>query len=687
MRRIAGILAFCLALAIPGAYFLVSYQYLAGTLDAQAELSAREATRTVMANPSMWVFEQVRLSELLERRPLTNDLQVRRILDIAGDLVAEHADAVAAPVIRRSHVLYDAGVAVGRVEVAQSLLPLLTRSAAVGALALAAAALLSAVINRFPRRAIADAERARAESEKRYRALFESMKEGVAIFRIPGEAGVSPAHLTLVDANPAWEALFGVRASQRAGADVRGLLATVFGGHEAEILRRAQSGEGFSFEAGAPDGERAFAVSVFYPEPGLFATLFDDQTEARRARAERERLQERIQQSQKLESLGVLAGGIAHDFNNLLVGILGNVDLALARCPPGEPLRPYLLRAETATQRAAELTNQMLAYSGKGRFVVAPVDLTALVGEMANLLATVVAKTAVLRYALAPGLPPVEADPTQLRQLAMNLITNASDALEGRAGVIAVSTSLVTVGPDQLAGMHFGDALSAGPCVCLEVSDTGSGMDPETGARIFDPFFTTKEKGRGLGLAAALGIVRGHHGALGVRSAPGAGTTFRVLFPALPAGAREGRGAAAPGASSRARLSSPGTVLVVDDEAAVRAVAREMLEEGGYRVLEAVDGVEGLEQFRRHLREIRAVLLDMTMPRMGGAEAAGRMHGIAPEVPVILCSGYTEEDTVTHLSGRAAAAFLQKPYRAQDLFAKLGEATGATPAAAGPGGA
>ena len=373
-----------------------------------------------------------------------------------------------------------------------------------------------------------------------------------------------------------------------------------------------------------------FIVDRAGKEP-LLGCISVDSTGRRRSEEERLAFERRMQQTQKLESLGVLAGGIAHDFNNLLMGILGNADLALSKSPPESPVRAYIRNIDTAAQRAADLANQMLAYSGKGRFVVEPIDLSRLVEEMGHLLATVISKRAALRYRLAADLPPVEADATQLRQVVMNLITNASDALGDEEGVITVATGVVEIDPAGTAPRSSGAPLPPGTYVFIEVSDTGCGMDPATRARIFDPFFTTKQTGRGLGLAAVLGIVRGHRGALRVSSEPGQGTTFTVLFPALPAQAggrrrRRRQPAAAPGpAGAPADHPARGRrgARARDDADDARG---ERLRGGHGRRRRGGGG--GVSATRP--RELSAVVLDMNMPRMDGAGPSGRSTASPP---------------------------------------------------------
>jgi len=390
-------------------------------------------------------------------------------------------------------------------------------------------------------------------------------------------------------------------------------------------------------------------------------------TERKRAEEERRELERQIQQAQKLESLGVLAGGIAHDFNNLLVGVLGNASLALMDLPPKSPTRHSIEQIELAARRAAELTNQMLAYSGKGKFVVRPLDLSKMVSEMAHLLESGISKRILLKYDFAEALPAIEADATQLRQVVMNLITNAAEAIGDESGVITLSTSVMEADRAYLAQTFFDNELPEGRYVCLEVTDTGSGMDEATRAKIFDPFFTTKFAGRGLGLAAVLGIVRGHGGAIKVYGEPGKGTTFSVLMPCSDKLAEDVETYGGQAAS----WFGNGTVLVVDDEESVRSLARQVLEHAGLAVITAANGREGIQAYREHADEVIAVLLDMTMPDMSGEEAFGELRRVREDVKVILSSGYNEQEVTSRFAGRDLAGFIQKPYLATSLLEKL----------------
>jgi two-component system cell cycle sensor histidine kinase/response regulator CckA len=396
---------------------------------------------------------------------------------------------------------------------------------------------------------------------------------------------------------------------------------------------------------------------------GIIGT-FTDVTEHRRAEQERVVLEERLQQVQKIESLEVLAGGVAHDFNNLLLGVLGNAELALMDLPPESPVAAKIKQILAAGQRGAELTDQMLAYSGKGKFVVEQVDLSRLVNEMVPLLRAAISKGAVLDLHLDRDLPAVEGDTSQLRQVVLNLVSNASEALLDSEGVVTVSTGVIKVDQETRAQTYLAEQIPEGDYVHLSVADTGSGMTPETQAKVFDPFFTTKFTGRGLGLAATLGIVRGHHGAIMVRSEAGRGALFRVLLPCSRKIAAEIRPDAAEAPTGVAAEPGPGsgTVLVVDDEEAVRQVAREILERFGYAVLVAGDGDEGIGILRERPERIDAVLLDLTMPHTDGEQALAEMLRIRPELRVILTSGYGERETTERFKGKGIASFIQKPY-------------------------
>lgn len=380
-----------------------------------------------------------------------------------------------------------------------------------------------------------------------------------------------------------------------------------------------------------------------------------DITDRRLQEAEHARNNERFRHAQKLESLGVLAGGIAHDFNNLLVGVLGNASLALEELPEQSSARPLLEDLEVAARRAGELTRQLLAYSGKGKFVVEPIDVSLLVREMERLLGAAVSKKAHITTDLRDGLPTVRADATQIRQVVMNLITNASDALGEGNGSIAIRTRRMYATRAWLSCAQVGADVSEGDYLVIEVADSGEGMDADVMLRLFDPFYSTKGPGRGLGLAAVLGIVRGHHGAVRITSTRDQGTTVAVLLPV-----DDGAPTNVPSTVKAER----GTVLVVDDDAAAMRVAERVLQRDGYRVLTASNGRAALEVYAERGPSIDLVLLDLTMPELSGWETLRELRLLDPGVTVLLMSGYAKTSD-TEIEG--AAGFLAKPYSATDL--------------------
>lgn len=404
----------------------------------------------------------------------------------------------------------------------------------------------------------------------------------------------------------------------------------------------------------------------------LFAGRAGAELERQRAEKENQTFQAQMLHSQKLESLGILAGGIAHDFNNILVGILGNTGLAQMVLPPDSKANEFLEKIEQAAQRAADLANQMLAYSGRGQFVIETVNLAKLVDNMADFLRTSISKKANLRFRFSENLPPIRADATQIRQVVMNLVTNASDALGEESGTITVRVADKEADESDLDTTHTGTGLAPGHYLCLKVSDTGSGMGQNTRAKIFDPFFTTKLTGRGLGMAAVLGIVRGHKGSIKVESTPGYGSIFTVLLPTADQVAEE-RYRAESGDAIQTMVPRGGKILVVDDEEVVREVARLSLESAGYEVITAPNGRDALAVFLREGNEIAAVVLDLTMPYMSGEEAFSELHRLKPDLRVVLTSGYNEQDVTSRFEGDGPSGFLKKPFRSKDLIRKVNQ--------------
>jgi PAS domain S-box-containing protein len=392
-----------------------------------------------------------------------------------------------------------------------------------------------------------------------------------------------------------------------------------------------------------------------------------DITERKKAEEARERLLKQMQHAQQLESLGILAGGIAHDFNNLLMAILGSASLIVEELPERSPLRSRVQTIINAGKRASELTNQLLAYSGRGQFYLQPVNISHLVEDIVPLLRTFVSSSVELDVAFGPATSLIYADSAQLRQTVLHLVANSVDSFEGQAGTISIKTMLFEADESYLNESRFGDQLASGTYVLLEVSDTGCGIPEAILDRIFDPFFSTKFTGRGLGLAAVSGIVRSHRGALHVTSRPGAGTSIALLFPRYVPAAES-----MPTAPVAAQSPQPAkTALVVDDEHIVRGVAKEMLQRLGYTVVEAESGKAAVQIFREQQQDIAFVLLDMTMPEMDGLETLKALQEIRREVPVLLSSGYSEQEVSSRFSGTGVAGFIQKPYSNHLLERKL----------------
>ena len=400
--------------------------------------------------------------------------------------------------------------------------------------------------------------------------------------------------------------------------------------------------------------------------------LIRDLTERRKAEAERFKLEQQVLHTQKLESLGILAGGIAHDFNNLLSAILGNAELAADKLPEYSGVPALIEEIIKGTKRAAGLSRQMLAYAGRSSFLKTPLKLNPLISEMGALLRVSVSRRITLNFQLGENLPQIMGDPAQISQVIMNLITNAAEAIgEDMSGTVTVRTSLMTCNSEYLAETFLSNNLAEGNYLKIEVEDTGTGMDSSTLSKIFDPFFTTKFTGRGLGLAAVLGIVRGHEGGLRIQTDQNSGTVFTVLLPRLP----EGVGQHGNKTGTTKGTVKGLTVLIIDDEESVRNILGKMLESSGNQPLIASDGDSGLEILKSRLGDIDCILLDMTMPGKNGVETLAEIRAMSSDIPVVFSSGYPEETIRTKLKGLDVSGFVQKPLGMKSLFQALKDAT------------
>jgi PAS domain S-box-containing protein len=415
---------------------------------------------------------------------------------------------------------------------------------------------------------------------------------------------------------------------------------------------------------GKPVAARYFLSKFFVEGKSHLLVIGRDATEEKRLEEQKKQIESQMLHMQKLESLGVLAGGIAHDFNNILMAILGNADLALLTTSSVPAAGNYIHEIKHAARRAADLAHQMLAYSGKGNFLIETLDINRAICEITSLLDVSISKRATLNLDLAQNPPCINADSAQFCQIIMNLVINASEAIEDNNGEITIATGTMDCERTFFAKAWIDDNLPDGRYVYIKVSDTGCGMSPETQSKLFEPFFTTKFTGRGLGMSAVLGIIRGHKGTIIVESEAGKGSTFTVLLPAVDC-QDDSSGYGLP---QLAAVAKPGgTILLVDDEEIIRQMVGTMLEMFGFKVLLAADGLAALDLYRLHSSEIDCVLLDLTMPKMDGEQTLFQLRQLNPQLRVIMSSGFGEQDISDKLLSKGVAAFIQKPYQMQQL--------------------
>jgi two-component system CheB/CheR fusion protein len=501
-------------------------------------------------------------------------------------------------------------------------------------------------------------ERKRA-AEVRYQRLFESARDGIVL--------VDAISAEILDLNPFTERLLGFPKGELVGRKLWEIEPTANVPTLREVLERVRDQGALRMDDWpllTKDGRelQAEVIANTYADGERRAIQFNIRDVSARKKFERE-----LQQTQRLEGLGLLAGGIAHDFNNLLTGILGNASLAYSELPVDQSVRMRLREIVQAAESAAFLTRQMLAYSGRGRFVIEHLNLGDLVRDIAALIQTSIPRTVELKLDLAPNLPAIDADPAQIQQAVMNLVINGAEAIGDEIGRVEIRTSLREL--DRRGVDEFFGAGKPGTYVQLEVCDTGSGMDEATKARVFDPFFTTKFTGRGLGLAAVQGIVKSHGGAIRVYSTPGHGTTFVIMF---PAGRRQGK-VPVPNTPEAPAIAAGLVALVIDDEEAIRTLATSVLSRQGMRVLTAQDANSGVDLFREHHRMISIVVVDLMAPALGG-EALTQIRQTDPDVPVIVSSGFDETEAAQRYSKLKPDGFLQKPYTADRLVSAVAAA-------------
>ena len=424
-------------------------------------------------------------------------------------------------------------------------------------------------------------------------------------------------------------------------------------GRHRQLFAQRKDGTEFSVEIG-------LSPIVVNRETCVMAFVTDI-SERLQHQAELKKIEQKLQDTAKLESLGVLAGGIAHDFNNILAGVLGNANLLEEDLPAGSPLHEMCADIHKSALRAAELCKQMLAYSGRGKFVLTNVDIAWLIKDTLQLIKASVSKKVSLEFTQEQNLLHVEVDVAQIRQVLMNLVLNGAEALGDRVGTITIRLGVTQLSSEELLSLTIAPPDHKPEFVFVEITDNGCGISPENLKRIFDPFFTTKLTGRGLGLAAVLGIIRGHKGGLAVTSELNRGTTFRLL---LPLAGHEAVLAEGGELQASPQWRGAGTVLLADDEECVRQTLSRMLARLGFKTIAVADGREAAERFAETPDNFCLVILDLTMPEMDGAAAFAEMRKIRPSVKVLLISGYSEKEAASRFAGRKLAGFLQKPFPA-----------------------
>ena len=436
--------------------------------------------------------------------------------------------------------------------------------------------------------------------------------------------------------------------------------------------------QSLDFHLVRPDGQDYWAECRFVRIDENRALVIErNMTDRNKAERGRRLLEVRIGQKQKMESLGLLASGIAHDFNNILAAILGHAEEAATKLPVDSPTADALTHIRSAAIRASGLTRQLQAYAGQGTVEFNSVNLNNLLSDMAQLLRSSLSKKATLEINLDPQLPVIDGDPSQLWQVAMNLLLNASEALDGKSGTISLSTRRVTAGVGELAEFLSVKPLAPGIYVLLEIRDTGHGMPPEVLGRIFDPFFSTKAKGRGLGLSAVVGIVQAHGGGIAMRSTYSVGTTFRIVLPQMTAQPESKPVVAMPAvipAATPAAMQTQHLLLLAEDDPDIRKVTLIALRTAGYEVVAAENGRVAVDLFVQRAKEVQVVLLDQEMPVMNGEEAFRAIRAIREDVPIVVMTGYGAVAAQEHFGHLHPSGILGKPFTRTQLTEVLSRA-------------
>jgi PAS domain S-box-containing protein len=654
MSWMAGIAAVVIALGMPLVYFGLSYQHESAALATEAEINARIVTQLINANPEMWRFEELRLVELMSRRPGKGTKETRRILDIRNILIAESAEKLDPPVLMRSEALLDAGVVAGRMEITRSLRPLLMKTVLMAVLGSMLGSTVFFAIRVFPLRALREALGSLYEEKERAQVTLRSIGDGVITTDAEGKVvlinGIAE-RLTgwtqrEAEGKPLTEVFHIINEKTRERCEnpvdkvLREGKIVDLANHTALIARDGT--ERIIADSGAPiRDERGKIIGV--------VLVFRDATE-------KQKMEEEILKAGKLESVGILAGGIAHDFNNILTAITGNISLAMRDVKPADAIFRRLADAESACMRAKDLTYQLLTFSKGGAPVKKTVSISEIIEDSARL--ALAGSNVRCTISMPDDLLPADVDEGQISQVINNLLINAVEAMPG-GGVITVRAENLTAGKGDALPLAYGRYIK------ISIQDQGTGIPPGHLQKIFDPYFTTKQKGSGLGLAICYSIVKKHDGHISVESVLGSGTTFSIYLPASSNEIPRKKD------SREEPIRGAGKILVMDDEAIVRDVTGQILKHLGYDVEFAGDGSEAIELYRKAKesgKPFDLVIMDLTVPGgMGGKEAIRRLIEIDPDVRAIVSSGYADNLVMSDFRQYGFKGVVAKPYKIQQL--------------------
>jgi len=675
LRVILGI-SLLIAFVPPVTYYLVSYEYLRGVLDVQSELNAYAVTGIVRSNPYMWRYESLRLSELLGRTASDNVAEYRSIHDAKEVLIASNDITVPAPRITRSKNIYDAGTIVAYIKITRTLRPILQRSTLLAIFSCGLATLVFYFFRSFPAKSIKAAYRELAESEVKYRSLYETMLKGEeryrALFNQAGEGiMIMSEEGDIIDVNESFCRMHGYDKQEILSMNIRDL--DTFGGiQEAPERTHAMlAGESLTFEVEHyhKDGHvfplEVSAGLITYGEGSSIQSFHRDISERRKAREEQTKLEAQLQQAQKMESVGRLAGGVAHDFNNLLTVISGYAELGILETKPGQRVHTFFSTIQDAAQKSADLTRQLLAFARRQTIAPIVLELNEMVAGMLKMLQRLIGEDIHIVWQPAPDLWFVNMDPSQIDQILANLCVNARDSIAG-TGTITIETANNFI-DEAYCARHAGIRL--GDYVRFTVSDNGCGMDKETVAKIFEPFFTTKElgKGTGLGLSTVYGIVKQNKGFINVYSEPGIGTSFSIYLPRFEGDVTQ----SLTEESAEAAPHGQETVLLVEDELGILNLAASILTSLGYTVLPADNPGEAARIAGKHASEIHLLITDVVMPHMNGRDLADSLKVHHPHLKCLFMSGYTVDVIAQYGVLNEGVNFIQKPFSLRDLATKV----------------